>query len=130
VTDILQVLTLGAAVCFGREAQNLFGSRCFSSATGIGAQYMMTILGVKVAANSYASVVTKSLEWAKGREPRVLVFANVHVVMEALDSADYRECLKRGDIVSPDGVPLVWALKLLGQAKVSRVYGPTALSPC
>lgn len=84
----------------------------------------MTILGVNIAASSYGSVVEKSLEWAKVRESRVLVFANVHVVMEAVDSPAYRDCLNRADIVSPDGVPLVWALRLLGLPEASRVYGP------
>jgi N-acetylglucosaminyldiphosphoundecaprenol N-acetyl-beta-D-mannosaminyltransferase len=84
----------------------------------------VTILGVSVAVNSYGSVVTKSLEWAKTADSRVLVFANVHVVMEAVDSPSYRDCLNRADIVSPDGVPLVWALKLLGKPDASRVYGP------
>ena len=84
----------------------------------------MTILGVSVAANSYGVVVEKSLEWAKRRDSRVLVFANVHVVMEAVDSPTYRDNLNRADIVSPDGVPLVWALRLLGRPEASRVYGP------
>lgn len=84
----------------------------------------MTILGVSVAVNTYGAVVEKSLEWARKAESRTLVFANVHVVMEAVDNQSYRECLNRADVVSPDGVPLVWALKLLGQPNASRVYGP------
>ena len=84
----------------------------------------MTILGVSVAVNNYGSVVAKSLEWAETADSRVLVFANVHVVMEAVDSPSYRDCLNQADIVSPDGVPLVWALKLLGRPEASRVYGP------
>jgi N-acetylglucosaminyldiphosphoundecaprenol N-acetyl-beta-D-mannosaminyltransferase len=84
----------------------------------------VTILGVSVAVNTYGSVVAKSLEWARKAESRALVFANVHVVMEAVDSQSYRECLNQADIVSPDGVPLVWALKLLDQPNASRIYGP------
>jgi N-acetylglucosaminyldiphosphoundecaprenol N-acetyl-beta-D-mannosaminyltransferase len=84
----------------------------------------MTVLRVNLTASSYQSVVEKSLQWAKTRESRALVFANVHVVMEAVDSPSYRDCLNNSDIVSPDGVPLVWALKLLGRREASRVYGP------
>jgi N-acetylglucosaminyldiphosphoundecaprenol N-acetyl-beta-D-mannosaminyltransferase len=53
-----------------------------------------------------------------------LVFANVHVIMEAFDNPEYRACLSRADMVNPDGVPLVWALRLLGRKNASRVYGP------
>ena len=90
----------------------------------IGVLRAMTILGVNVAVNSYESVVAKSLEWAKTCDSRILVFANVHVVMEAVDSPTYRDCLNQADLVSSDGVPLVWALKLLGRTDASRVYGP------
>jgi N-acetylglucosaminyldiphosphoundecaprenol N-acetyl-beta-D-mannosaminyltransferase len=44
--------------------------------------------------------------------------------MEAYDDPDYRSCLNSADMVNPDGVPLVWALKRLGKPDASRVYGP------
>ncbi|HEY6376206.1 MAG TPA: WecB/TagA/CpsF family glycosyltransferase [Edaphobacter sp.] len=84
----------------------------------------MTILGANIAANDYGFVVEQSLKWAEMHDSRILVFANVHVVMEAVDDPAYRTCLNSADIVSPDGVPLVWALKLLGRPEASRVYGP------
>jgi N-acetylglucosaminyldiphosphoundecaprenol N-acetyl-beta-D-mannosaminyltransferase len=86
---------------------------------------MRRILGVPVIASTYADVVTQSLAWAKSGDSRVLVFANVHVVMEAVDNTGYFECLARADMINPDGVPLVWALRLMGDRLASRVYGPT-----
>lgn len=85
---------------------------------------MTSILGVNVVASSYQQVTEQSILWAKRRESRTLVFANVHVIMEAFDDADYRRCLSQVDAVNPDGVPLVWALKLMGLKHASRVYGP------
>ncbi len=85
---------------------------------------MSDILGVNVASTSYAEVVAKSVEWAKTRQSRTLVFANVHVIMEAYDNPEFRDSLNAADLVNPDGVPLVWALKLLGNTQASRVYGP------
>lgn len=51
--------------------------------------------------------------------------ANVHMVMEAVDDPAFREVVNTADLVTPDGVPLVWALKLLGVPEAERVYGPT-----
>jgi N-acetylglucosaminyldiphosphoundecaprenol N-acetyl-beta-D-mannosaminyltransferase len=85
---------------------------------------MSGILGVNVASTSYAEVVAKAVEWAKTRQSRTLVFANVHVIMEAFDNPKLRNSLNAADLVNPDGVPLVWALKLLGNKQASRVYGP------
>ena len=85
---------------------------------------MSGILGVNVASTSYAEVVAKAVEWAKTRQSRTVVFANVHVIMEAFDNPKLRNSLNAADLVNPDGVPLVWALKLLGNKQASRVYGP------
>ena len=85
---------------------------------------MSSILGVNVVASSYDEVTEQSLLWAQRCESRTLVFANVHVIMEAFDDAAYRSCLSQADMVNPDGVPLVWALKLMGMKHASRVYGP------
>ena len=85
---------------------------------------MSSILGVNVVASSYQEVTEQSVLWAQRRESRTLVFANVHVIMEAFDDAAYRSCLGQADMVNPDGVPLVWALKLMGLTNASRVYGP------
>jgi N-acetylglucosaminyldiphosphoundecaprenol N-acetyl-beta-D-mannosaminyltransferase len=84
------------------------------------------ILGVNVSVSSYSTVVEQSLVWAHGRQSRALFFANVHVVMEALDSPAFRRRLNRSDIVSPDGMPLVWVLRMLGAPRAERVYGPDA----
>lgn len=85
---------------------------------------MTPILGTNVVPTTYDHVVNQSLLWASRRESRTLVFANVHVVMEAYDDPAYRNILNAADLVSPDGVPLVWALKLLGEPAATRVYGP------
>ena len=85
---------------------------------------MSSILGVNVVASSYDEVTEQTIAWAQQRESRMLVFANVHVIMEAFDDPAYRNCLSQADMVNPDGVPLVWALKLMGIKNASRVYGP------
>jgi N-acetylglucosaminyldiphosphoundecaprenol N-acetyl-beta-D-mannosaminyltransferase len=46
------------------------------------------------------------------------------MVMEAYDSAPFREIVNRADLVLPDGMPTVWAQRLLGHAGASRVPGP------
>lgn len=46
------------------------------------------------------------------------------MVMEAFDSPEFRSVMKGADLVTPDGMPLVWALRLLGVRNQERVYGP------
>ena len=84
------------------------------------------ILGTPVALGNYSSVADQCVLWGRRRESRTVVFANVHVVMEAYDDPRFRKQLKAMDLVNPDGMPLVWALRALGGGQASRVYGPHA----
>ncbi len=83
-----------------------------------------TILGVRVSAVSYADTVAMILDWAQLRESRYVCLGTVNQVMESHDSAAFREVMNQADLVTPDGMPLVWGLRLLGERSASRVYGP------
>jgi N-acetylglucosaminyldiphosphoundecaprenol N-acetyl-beta-D-mannosaminyltransferase len=50
--------------------------------------------------------------------------ATVHSVMEAWDDPGFRQVLNAADLVTPDGMPLVWMLRRLGYPDQQRVYGP------
>jgi N-acetylglucosaminyldiphosphoundecaprenol N-acetyl-beta-D-mannosaminyltransferase len=84
------------------------------------------ILGVGVAVTTYEEIIAKCVEWAMARESRAVVFANVHVLMEAHDDLSLFAQLNSADVVNPDGMPLVWALRAMGEWCASRVYGPDA----
>jgi N-acetylglucosaminyldiphosphoundecaprenol N-acetyl-beta-D-mannosaminyltransferase len=86
-----------------------------------------SILGVNVVVSSYEETTEKCLHWAREHQSRALFFANVHVIMEAFDDPVFRQRLNRADMVNADGMPLVWALRLLGERNARRVYGPDAM---
>lgn len=82
------------------------------------------VLGQYLDAVSYQEVVDLVVVWAKRRESRYVCVTNVHVVMEGWDDPGYRSVVNSADIVTPDGVPLVWCLRAMGLKYASRVYGP------
>jgi N-acetylglucosaminyldiphosphoundecaprenol N-acetyl-beta-D-mannosaminyltransferase len=82
------------------------------------------ILGVRVDPTSYQAAATLCIEWAKKHESRTVCVANVHVIMEAHDSAAFKEVVNGADLVTPDGMPLVWTMRRLGHPQQERVYGP------
>jgi len=90
-----------------------------------GAVASRTILGLRVDATSYADATTQVLAAARAAESRCVCVANVHLVMEALGHPAYQQIIADADLVTPDGVPLVWALRCLGVRGQERVYGPT-----
>lgn len=82
------------------------------------------ILGMRVDATSYAQATEQVVTWAKAGESRYVCVANVHMVMEAYDHPDFRALVNAADLVTPDGMPLVWMLRRLGVKDQERVYGP------
>jgi N-acetylglucosaminyldiphosphoundecaprenol N-acetyl-beta-D-mannosaminyltransferase len=88
---------------------------------------MADVLGIKVSETSYSSSSQQILTWAQSAENRYICVANVHVLMEAYDSAQYHQILNHADMVTPDGMPLVWMLRLKGVKGQTRVYGPTLM---
>lgn len=56
-------------------------------------------------------------------EGLVVAVANVHSVMSARRSPELAEVLSHADLVTPDGMPLVWAQRAFGVSHAERVDG-------
>jgi N-acetylglucosaminyldiphosphoundecaprenol N-acetyl-beta-D-mannosaminyltransferase len=84
-----------------------------------------SILGTHIDATSYPEATQQVLAWARDGGSKYVIIANVNNVMEAFDSPAYREVLNQADLVTPDGMPVVWTLRALGAHGQTRVYGPT-----
>jgi N-acetylglucosaminyldiphosphoundecaprenol N-acetyl-beta-D-mannosaminyltransferase len=88
---------------------------------------MTFVVSAHVHATSYVNATKQILDWSKRRESRYVCVANVHLLMEAHDSAQYNHVINDADLVTPDGMPLVWMMRLKGQRGQERVYGPTLM---
>jgi N-acetylglucosaminyldiphosphoundecaprenol N-acetyl-beta-D-mannosaminyltransferase len=49
------------------------------------------------------------------------------MLMEAFDSSEFAKVVQSADLVTPDGMPLVWMMRLRGVRRQERVYGPTLM---
>lgn len=84
----------------------------------------MMVIGIRVDSTSYPTLTRQTMEWAAVSESRYVCVANVHMMMEAFGSPSFRKIIENADLVTPDGMPLVWVLRLKGQRNQPRVYGP------
>ena len=82
------------------------------------------IVGMRVDRTSYEDAASSIVEWGKGRESRYVCVASVNNVMESRASESFRQVMNAADLVTSDGMPLVWGLRLLGLKDATRVYGP------
>lgn len=81
------------------------------------------ILGMRVDDTSYEDASRRVLQWAHEKRSAYVCAASVHMNMEAFDSVEFRQVVNGADLVTPDGRPLVWALKCLGVKGASQVRG-------
>jgi N-acetylglucosaminyldiphosphoundecaprenol N-acetyl-beta-D-mannosaminyltransferase len=80
---------------------------------------------MRVDATSYAETADAVVDLVAAGAGGMVCVANVHMVMEAFDDPSLQRQVNAAERVTPDGVPLVWALRLLGVPGAKRVYGPT-----
>ena len=82
------------------------------------------VLGMRVNVTSYARASSTIRDWAEQGASKYVCVATVNNVMESYDSPQFQRVMNEADLVTPDGMPLVWGLRLLGHRGATRVYGP------
>jgi N-acetylglucosaminyldiphosphoundecaprenol N-acetyl-beta-D-mannosaminyltransferase len=85
------------------------------------------LLGMRVDGLRTSVAADAVVELAEAGAGGVVCVATVHMVMEAFDAPDFQRGVNAAEMVTPDGVPLVWLLRRLGLRETRRVYGPTLM---
>jgi N-acetylglucosaminyldiphosphoundecaprenol N-acetyl-beta-D-mannosaminyltransferase len=83
-----------------------------------------SIIGMRVDAPTYGGAAERVAAWAVAGQSRYVCVASVNNAIQAQDDATFRRAMNGADLVTPDGMPLVWALRALGIQDAGRVYGP------
>lgn len=87
----------------------------------------VNVLGMRVDQIEFADAARLIGDWTResGRPSaggsRYVCAANVHMTMEAYDDPGFQAVVNGADLVVADGVPMVWALRALGQPQRARV---------
>lgn len=81
------------------------------------------LLQTEVTALCFEEQLLLMAEWASHRASRFVSVANVHTLMEAYWKPEFAQALKSADLVTPDGMPLVWMLRAMGATEQDRVAG-------
>jgi N-acetylglucosaminyldiphosphoundecaprenol N-acetyl-beta-D-mannosaminyltransferase len=89
----------------------------------------LPILGVGVTPTSYGEVLRQCRAWIeeKRQAGRYICVVSVHGIMTAYKDARCRQVINQADLATPDGMPVVWALRSFGANRQRRVYGPNLM---
>lgn len=83
----------------------------------------LDIIGSKVSAAPFNTLVDVIIKWAKNRDSKSVCVANTHMLVEAHQRPSFGNVIQQADMVTPDGMPLVWILRLMGVKNQDRVAG-------
>jgi N-acetylglucosaminyldiphosphoundecaprenol N-acetyl-beta-D-mannosaminyltransferase len=82
------------------------------------------VLGVNISSLTLPLAVDQIERWIESGAREYVCVTGVHGVMESRRDASIREIHNRAGMVTPDGMPMVWASHWAGATWVRRVYGP------
>jgi N-acetylglucosaminyldiphosphoundecaprenol N-acetyl-beta-D-mannosaminyltransferase len=82
------------------------------------------ILGMRVDATTCDEASLRIMDWAQAGEARYVCVASVNNAIQADGDPDFLGAMNGADLVTADGMPLVWGLRMLGLREAVRVCGP------
>jgi N-acetylglucosaminyldiphosphoundecaprenol N-acetyl-beta-D-mannosaminyltransferase len=86
------------------------------------------IVDFPICVDSYSSFLEQILTRTySNQESSYVCVANVHMMAEAHLDKSFAEVIHKADVITPDGVPLTWGLRLLHGIKQERVAGSDIL---
>jgi N-acetylglucosaminyldiphosphoundecaprenol N-acetyl-beta-D-mannosaminyltransferase len=85
------------------------------------------ILGVHVNAQRFDDAVTTLLNWARQPQSRYVCACPVYTLMVCRDNPAVRKAVSGADMVTADGMPVVWIQRRWGFPQAERVYGPDVM---
>jgi N-acetylglucosaminyldiphosphoundecaprenol N-acetyl-beta-D-mannosaminyltransferase len=87
-----------------------------------------TVIDFSITSLSCDEQINTMVKWGKNNLSKVVCIANVHMLIEAHRDPHFGAALQSADLVTPDGMPLVWMLRFLGAVHQDRVAGIDVLA--
>jgi N-acetylglucosaminyldiphosphoundecaprenol N-acetyl-beta-D-mannosaminyltransferase len=84
----------------------------------------LNVLGVGIHAITLEGAVDTIADTIESRQREYVCVVPAHSVMDCVGDPSLRPVFNGAGMCTPDGMALVWLLKLRGHREVSRVYGP------
>lgn len=82
------------------------------------------VLRSPIDALDWDTAIGRIRTWARNRESRYVCICNAHSVVTAWQDASFAAVLEQADMVTPDGTPVAWMMRRLGQPAQRRISGP------
>ena len=81
------------------------------------------LISFPVSTGTYEEMLREIVAFSHAGTSSIVCIANVHMVVTAYQDKQFAPAVRNADIVTPDGLPLTWAMRLLFGVKQPRVAG-------
>ena len=85
------------------------------------------ILGVQTDAQRFDEALSTLQAWAAGTTPRYVSTCPVYTLMMCRENPAVMQAVNGADMVTADGMPIVWVQRRRGHPSAERVYGPDVM---
>jgi N-acetylglucosaminyldiphosphoundecaprenol N-acetyl-beta-D-mannosaminyltransferase len=96
---------------------------CFNTNLAENSLPFCNVIGSPITALPFDAQMNIIVEWAQQHLSKMVCVANAHMLVEAHWNPDFAQILQEADIVTSDGMPIVWMMKRLGIRTQNRVAG-------
>lgn len=86
--------------------------------------FSQKLITINLSLGNFKDFVKNIIDLGRIRQSSYVCVANVHMCVETYQDSTFAQTVNLADIVTPDGVPLIKALKLLHDINQERVAGP------
>ena len=88
----------------------------------------VNVLGVEISSINMAMALAVFQEWIDHKSRQYVCVTPAHAVMDGYRDPSLRRIFNGSGLTTPDGMGIVWLLRLHGARHVGRVYGPDLMN--
>lgn len=85
------------------------------------------VISSNISALSFKETISVIEQWIVEKKRQYVCVCNTHSVVTASNDIQFSEVLNQAGLCTPDGMPIVWALKSYGYKNQDRVDGPNLM---
>ncbi len=86
--------------------------------------FWIDVCGVRISAINIPLACEAICRWVQEKRHAYVCVAPVSTIVECQENKDYKKIINNANMVTPDGMPLVWYGRWKGNKIIRRTYGP------
>lgn len=82
------------------------------------------IFGSPIDTLNWQETIATISDWADKNSSKYVCICNVHSIITATQDKNFSEAISQADMATPDGAPIAWLIRKIGNPHQQRINGP------